>query len=267
MRKVKSMKLDGTMAAVISGGASGLGEATARRLASRGMRVAILDRDAARGISVASSLGGLFCEADVTDFKAVAAAIADAGKALGPIRLTACCAGIVKPQKTITFNKATGAYASHDPAQFAQHIAVNLVGTFNLATLAAAHMAALDPVSAHGMRGVIVCTSSVAAEDGQIGQIAYAASKAGVNGMILPMARDLARSGIRVAAIMPGVFATPMMESLPPDAQRALAANVPFPPRLGEPDEFAGLVEHIAENDMLNGCCIRLDGALRMPPK
>jgi NAD(P)-dependent dehydrogenase (short-subunit alcohol dehydrogenase family) len=261
------MNLDGSMAAIISGGASGLGEATARRLAARGVHVAILDRDADRGTSVAASLNGLFCEADVTDFENVAAAIADARRVLGPLRLAVCCAGICRPLKTITRNGETGNYAPHDAAHFAAHIAVNLTGTFNLATLAAASMAEFDPLTPDGARGVLVCTSSIAAEDGQIGQIAYAASKAGVAGLVLPMARDLARNGIRVVAIMPGVFSTPMVDGLPPEAQRALAATIPFPARLGRPGEFARLVEHIAENDMLNGCCIRLDGALRMPPK
>jgi NAD(P)-dependent dehydrogenase (short-subunit alcohol dehydrogenase family) len=261
------MKLDGSMAAIISGGASGLGEATARRLAKKGVRVAVLDMSADRGAAVARDINGLFCKTDVTDRATVAAAIAEAQRILGPVRLAVSCAGIFRPMKTIARNPDTAGISAHDAANFGAHIAINLTGTFNLASLAAANMAELEPATPDGGRGTIICTSSIAAEEGQIGQVAYAASKAGVSGMVLPMARDLARDGIRVAAILPGIFETPMMAGLMEAARRSLAASVPFPARLGQPQEYAALVEHIAENEMLNGCCIRLDGALRMAPK
>jgi NAD(P)-dependent dehydrogenase (short-subunit alcohol dehydrogenase family) len=248
--------------AIVSGGASGLGEATARALARRGARVAILDLDGERGARVAEEIHGLHCAADVTDPGSVAGALDRLVSAWGAPRIAVCCAGIAPAARCIDREGRP-----HDPGLFGRVLAVNLAGTFNLATQAAAAMSRLGPATLDGERGLVVATASVAAFEGQIGQIAYAASKGGVAAMVLPMARDLARSGIRVAAIAPGLFLTPMLEGLPDEAQESLGVQVPFPARLGDPDEFAALVVHIAENPMLNGCVIRLDGAIRMAPR
>jgi NAD(P)-dependent dehydrogenase (short-subunit alcohol dehydrogenase family) len=248
--------------AVVTGGASGLGAATARALGRRGAKVAILDLDAERGAKVAGEAHGLFCRSDVTDPASVAAALARAADAHGPARIAVACAGIAPAARTVDREGLP-----HDPALFSRVIGINLVGTFLFAAQAAAAMAALEPLTADGERGVIVATASVAAYEGQIGQAAYAASKGGIASLVLPMARDLAKSGIRVAAIAPGLFRTPMLEGLPAEAQASLGAQVPFPARLGEPDEFASLVLAIAENPMLNGSVIRLDGAIRMAPR
>lgn len=260
------MEISG-QAAVVTGGASGLGEATARRLAALGAKVAILDRDAERGAKVAAEIGGAAFACDVTDEASVAAALTAATAAHGVARVVVCCAGVVIGAKTISRDKATGAVTAHPLGSFARTIGVNLIGTFNVASQAAALMAAAPALGPDGERGVIVMTASIAAEDGQLGQAAYAASKGGVLGMTLPMARDLARDGIRVMSIMPGLFHTPMFDSLTPEVRAALAANVPYPPRLGDPAEFARLAQAIIENPMLNGSAIRLDGALRLPPK
>ncbi len=248
--------------AVISGAASGLGAATARALAARGAPVAVLDLDEARGAAVAAETGSLFVRTDVTDPTSVAAALARAAEAHGPARISVACAGIAPPARTVDRDGRP-----HDAGLFARVIAVNLTGVFNLASQAAAAMAALPPLGTDGERGLVVNTASVAAYEGQIGQAAYGASKAGVVGLTLPMARDLARSGVRVMAIAPGLFLTPMLEGLPREAQASLGGQVPFPPRLGEPAEFASLVLAIAENPMLNGSVIRLDGAIRLPPR
>jgi NAD(P)-dependent dehydrogenase (short-subunit alcohol dehydrogenase family) len=255
------------VAAIVTGGASGLGEATARRLAAGGARVAILDRDEARGARVAAELGGAFARCDVAAEDSVEAALAAAAAAHGEARIAVNCAGVVVGRRTVARDRATGAIAPHDLADFARVVSVNLVGTFLVSSRAAARMAALEPTGPDGERGVVVMTSSIAAEDGQTGQLAYAASKGGVASMALPMARDLAREGVRVVAIQPGLFHTPMFDSLTPEVRAALAANVPFPSRLGAPDEFAALVEHVCRNAMLNGCAIRLDGAIRLPPR
>lgn len=255
------------VAAIVTGGASGLGEATARRLAQAGAKVAVFDMNAERGESVAAEIGGVFCSCDVTSEASVSTALNAAAARHGEARIAVNCAGIVIGAKTIARNKQTGAVEAHPLPSFAKVIAVNLIGTFNVASQAAARMAALDPVTSDGERGVIVMTASIAAEDGQLGQAAYAASKGGVLGLTLPMARDLARDGIRVVSIMPGLFHTPMFDSLTPEIRAALAANVPFPPRLGKPAEYALLVQSICENPLLNGTAIRLDGALRLPPK
>jgi NAD(P)-dependent dehydrogenase (short-subunit alcohol dehydrogenase family) len=247
---------------VVSGGASGLGAASARALARRGARVTILDLDGERGAKVAGEVHGVYCEADVTDPDAVAAALERAAGAHGPARIAVACAGIAPAGRTVDREGRP-----HDPGLFRQVMAVNLLGTFNLATQAAARMAALAPLNDDQERGAIVMTASVAAYEGQIGQIAYAASKGAVAAMTLPMARDLAKSGIRVVSIAPGLFMTPMLEGLPQEAQASLGAQVPFPARLGSPDEFAALVMHIAENAMLNGSVLRLDGAIRMGPR
>jgi len=261
------MKLDSSLAAVVTGGASGLGEATARRLAGRGVRVALLDLDAARGRKVADSIGGLFVETDVTSEASVAAALAAARKAHGVERIAVNCAGIAPGKRIVLKNKETGALSPQDLASFAKAININLVGTFNVLAQSAAGMAALEPATADGGRGVIVNTASVAAEDGQVGQAAYAASKGGVKALTLPAARDLAQYGIRVVSILPGIFHTPMFDGLNEEFRKTLGASVPFPQRLGRPDEYAHLVEFIVENDMINGESIRLDGAIRMAPR
>jgi NAD(P)-dependent dehydrogenase (short-subunit alcohol dehydrogenase family) len=261
------MKLGRNIAAIVTGGASGLGAATAAALAEAGCRVTIFDTNRKAGEAFARKLGAVFCFCDVTSEADIAAALEAARGANGPERILVNCAGIAIGQKTVTRDKATGAVSPHSLAAFQKVIAVNLVGTFQVIACAAASMVTLDPVTPDGERGVIVCTASVAAEDGQIGQVAYAASKGGVAAMILPIARDLARDGVRVNAILPGLFDTPMFAGLPDEARRALENTVPFPSRLGDPSEFAALVRHICENGMLNGTKIRLDGSLRMAPR
>jgi len=261
------MHLDSTIAAIVTGGASGLGEATARKLAAAGARVAIFDVQAERGAAVAGAIGGLFCKADVTDEASLDAALAAARAAHGVERVLVCCAGIGPARRTVSKKRDTGELVAHDVAMFRRTIEINLIGTFALLARSAAAMAALEPISADGARGVIVTTASVAAQDGQIGQAAYAASKGGVLALTLPVARDLAASGIRVNTILPGLFHTPMFDGIPEEARGALAASVPFPSRLGRPDEYADLVAAIIGNDMINGTAIRLDGALRMAPK
>jgi NAD(P)-dependent dehydrogenase (short-subunit alcohol dehydrogenase family) len=242
--------------AFVAGGASGLGEATARELAARGARVTIADLNDERGAALAGEIGGKFAKADVTDEAQVRAAVESAGE----LRLAVSCAGIGWAERTV---KKDGPAALQP---FEAVVRVNLIGTFNVLRLAAAAMEANEP-DAEGERGAVVMTASIAAFDGQIGQTAYSASKGGVVGLTLPAARDLARLGIRVCTIAPGVFNTPLLAALPDDARQALGAQVPFPPRLGQPEEYAQLACHIAENRMLNGETIRLDGALRMPPK
>jgi NAD(P)-dependent dehydrogenase (short-subunit alcohol dehydrogenase family) len=260
------MQLNG-VAAIVTGGASGLGEATARRLAQAGARVTILDPNAERGNVVAGSIDGLYCQADVTDEASVDAALANARAAHGQERVLVNCAGIAIGHKTAARDRKTGVVTAHPLASFSRVIAVNLIGTFHMIAKCAAGMLGLEPVTPDGGRGVIVNTASVAATDGQIGQVAYAASKGGVASLTLPVARDLARDGIRCVTILPGLFATPMVEGLPEDVRQGLAASIPFPSRLGTPAEYASLVAHIVDNDMLNGETIRLDGALRMAPR
>jgi NAD(P)-dependent dehydrogenase (short-subunit alcohol dehydrogenase family) len=261
------MKLDNSVAAVVTGGASGLGEATARMLASHGARVAVFDMNAERGAVVAKEIGGVFCEANVTDEASVDAALAKAREAHGVERVLVNCAGIAPGKRTVAKKRDTGELVPHDLASFRRVIEVNLIGTFHMIAKSAAAMAALDPVTGDGGRGVIVCTASVAAQDGQIGQAAYSASKGGVLGLTLPVARDLSGYGIRIVTIMPGLFSTPMFESIAEDFRKSLEAGIPFPSRLGRPEEYARLVQAIIDNDMLNGEAIRLDGALRMQPK
>lgn len=261
------MKLDSTMSAIVTGGASGLGEGTARMLAAHGVKVALLDMNAERGEAVAAEIGALFCTCDVTQDASVDAALARARAAHGVERILVNCAGIAPGRRVVSRKRDTGELVAHDMATFEKVLAVNLSGTFRLIARSALAMAALEPVNADGSRGVIVNTASVAAEDGQIGQAAYAASKGGVAGMTLPIARDLASSGIRVAAILPGLFETPMFASIADDYRKALEQSVPHPSRLGRPAEYAMLVRSIIENSMLNGVCIRLDGAVRLAPK
>src|SRR5690349_7406137 len=248
--------------AVITGGASGLGKATAMRLVKAGARVALLDRPASAGADVAKSLGpaAAFTPADVTSADEVTAAPERAAEACGGLNVLVNCAGVGTAMKT--FGKAGPAKLE----DFTRVIQVNLIGTFNCIRLAAVHMARNTP-SAAGERGVIVNTASVAAFDGQIGQAAYSASKGGIVGMTLPVARDLAEQGIRVMTIAPGIFETPMLGTLPEPVRASLANQVPFPKRLGQPDEYAALAEHIITNGMLNGETIRLDGAIRMQPR
>lgn len=247
---------------LITGGGSGLGAATGRALAARGGRVVLADRAAEAGQALAAELGeaARFVRTDVTSPADAEAAVATACAAFGGLHGLINCAGIGVAEKVL------GREGPAPLEGFARLVSVNLIGTFNMIRLAAAAMAAGAPNEA-GERGVIVNTASIAAFDGQIGQAAYAASKGGVVGMTLPIARELARSGIRVVTIAPGIFATPMMAGLPEEAQRSLGASVPFPPRLGRPEEFAALVCHILDNVMLNGETIRLDGALRMAPR
>ena len=244
---------------IVTGGASGLGEGTARMLAANGAKVVIADMNAERGEAVARDIGGSYLRCDVSseaDGQAVVAKATSLGKLVGLIN----CAGIAPAEKTV------GKNGPHNLATYTKTIMVNLVGTFNMIRLASDAMSKNDP-EATGERGVLISTASVAAYDGQIGQAAYSASKGGVVGMTLPIARDLARSGIRNMTIAPGIFGTPMLQAMPQEVQDALAASVPFPSRLGRPEDYAKLVKQILENDMLNGEVIRLDGAIRMAPK
>ena len=261
------MKLGADIAAIVTGGASGLGAATAKALAAEGVKVAIFDNNREAGEEIASAIGAVFCYCDVTSEATVSTAIDWARDSNGPERILVNCAGIAIGQKTISRDKETGAVVSHSLKAFEKIVQVNLIGTFHMITKAAASMVTLPPVNPDGERGIIVNTSSVAAQDGQIGQVAYAASKGGVAGMTLPIARDLARDGVRVNTILPGLFGTPMFATLPDEARKALEATVPFPQRLGHPDEYAALVKHVCENGMLNGALIRLDGALRLAPR
>jgi NAD(P)-dependent dehydrogenase (short-subunit alcohol dehydrogenase family) len=255
---VRGMKLPGHVA-LVTGGASGLGAATVRRLSEGGAKLVIVDQND-RGTELAKELGATFVKADVTDSAQVEAAVAQAST-LGPLRVVVQCAGVGWASRTLD---KTG--KPHDLELFQKVIAINLVGHFNVLRLAASAIAKTDPTEA-GERGVIVMTASVAAYDGQVGQIAYAASKAGVVGMTLPAARDLAPAGIRVVTIAPGIFDTPMLGGLSEEVRAALSRDVVFPKRLGSPAEYASLVAAIVDTGYLNGETIRLDGALRMPPK
>ncbi|MBV1702779.1 MAG: SDR family NAD(P)-dependent oxidoreductase [Hyphomicrobiales bacterium] len=258
------MKLDKSIAAIVTGGASGLGAASARQLAAKGVRVAIFDLQAVQGQALAAEIGGVFCEVDVTSEASVDAGLAKARAAHGIERVLVNCAGIATSRKIATRKRDSGEILMHDIASFQRTIAINLVGTFQMMAKSSVAMMTLDPLNAEGARGIMINTASVAAEDGQMGQVAYAASKGGVLAMTLPVARDLASQGIRVMTIMPGLFHTPMFDGLPEAAQKALADSVPFPSRLGKPEEYAALVQSICENDMLNGTGIRLDGAVRL---
>jgi len=255
------MRIEGA-SALVAGGGSGLGAATARALYAAGSSVVIADLNAEKGEALAAELGGRasFVEANVMEPEPVQAAVEAAAEAEGGLRISVCCAGIGWAQRT------AGKQGSHDFEIFHNVIKVNLIGTFNVLRLAAAAMVDNDP-DAGGERGVCVNTASIAAFDGQIGQVAYSASKGGIVGLTLPAARDLASRGVRVVTIAPGTFDTPLLAALPEDARAELGAQVPFPNRLGHPEEFAALARHVVENPMLNGETIRLDGALRMPPR
>jgi 3-hydroxyacyl-CoA dehydrogenase/3-hydroxy-2-methylbutyryl-CoA dehydrogenase len=248
--------------ALVAGGASGLGAATARELTARGARVAVVDIDGEKAEALAGELGGdaIAARADVTDEVEVEAAVSAAAEAFGELRLAVSCAGIGWAERTV------GKEGPANLQPFETVVRVNLIGTYNVLRLAAAAMAGNEP-GAEGERGAVVMTASAAAYDGQIGQTAYAASKGGVVSLTLPAARDLARQGIRVCTIAPGLFDTPLLAALPEEARAKLAEQIPFPSRLGRPEEYAALACHIAENPMLNGETIRLDGALRMPPR
>jgi NAD(P)-dependent dehydrogenase (short-subunit alcohol dehydrogenase family) len=248
-------------AALVSGGASGLGRATAAALAEAGAKVTLLDIDGTAAVAAAKQFGGLGLACDVTEADATERTVAVARERHGAARIVVNCAGIGRAARIVERDGKPVPLA-----QFKQVVEVNLIGSFNLLRLAAVEMATLDPL-ADGERGVILLTASIAAYDGQIGQAAYSASKGGIVGLTLPAARELARFGVRVVSIAPGVFATPMLAGLPQAAQDGLAAGVPFPQRLGRPEEYAALALHICRNTMLNGEVIRLDGALRMPPR
>ena len=259
------MKVEG-VAAVVTGGASGLGEATARELARRGAKVAVFDRDAGRGERVAAEIGGVFCEVDVTSDEKVAAAFAKAREAHGQERILVNCAGVANAAKTVARDKETKAAKPYPMQQFELAIQINLIGSFRCIANAAFGMVDLDRLE-DGERGVIINTASVAAEDGQIGQAAYSASKGGVLAMTLPIARDLMNEGVRVNTILPGVFKTPMVAMMPENVQEALGAQVPFPKRLGKAEEYAQLACFLIENPYMNAASVRLDGGIRMAPR
>lgn len=253
------MNING-QAAIVTGGGSGLGAATAARLAENGAKVAVLDWNFDAAQEVAARIGGHPIKCDVSDEAGAAAAMADAREKNGPVRLLVNCAGIGAAKRIV------GKEGSMPLAEFSRIISVNLIGTFNMMRLAAAEMATLDP-NDDGERGVILSTASIAAYEGQIGQAAYSASKGGIVALTMPAARELAQFGIRVLTIAPGLFRTPLLSSLPAEVQTGLGASVPFPKRLGSPREYADLVLHCVQNAYLNGEVIRLDGALRMPPR
>ena len=254
------------VAAVVTGAASGLGEATARELGRRGAKVAVFDRDADRGERIASEIGGTFCEVDVTADEKVTAAFAKARGAHGQERILVNCAGVANAAKTVARDKETKAARLYPLQQFELAIQINLIGTFRCIANSAFGMVDLEPLE-DGEKGVIINTASVAAEDGQIGQAAYSASKGGVLSMTLPIARDLMNEGVRVNTILPGVFKTPMVAMMPPNVQDALGAQVPFPKRLGKPEEYAQLACFLIENAYMNAASVRLDGGIRMAPR
>jgi len=260
------MKLGTGISAVVTGGASGLGEAVVRRLVGEGVKVAIFDMNEARGEVLAGELGAVFCKVDVSSDESVAAGFARARQTNGQERILVNCAGIVIGAKTAARDRKSGDVKTFPMADFEKVVQINLLGTFRCMTQSAAGMLDTETL-ADGERGVIINTASVAAQDGQVGQAAYAASKAGVVGMTLPVARDLMGDGIRVNTILPGLFSTPMMASLPDAVRVPLAAGVPFPSRLGEPAEFADLVAFMVGNTYINGEFVRLDGAIRLAPR
>ncbi len=255
------MILNENIAAVVTGAASGLGAGTVAMLRAKGVKVAALDMNEEVGKRLAAESGARFFKVDVTDHQSVKEALALARAEHGPERLVVNCAGIAPAAKTVSRGEP------HDPSLFQRVIDINLVGSFNVTSLAAAAMINAEPMGDDQERGLIINTASVAAYEGQIGQLAYSASKGGIVGMTLPLARDLAKSGVRAMAIAPGIFGTPMLAAMPQEVQDSLAASVPYPSRLGTPEDYAALVCHMAENTMLNGSVIRLDGAIRMSPR
>jgi len=259
------MKLDSSISAVITGGASGLGAATARALAANGVKVALFDLNEEKGEALAQELGGVFCNVNVTDDASVDAGFAKSREAIGQERILVNCAGTGNAIKTVSRNKETGEITHFPLDAFNLIIQINLVGTFRCIAKSAAGMASLDPID--GERGAIINTASVAAEDGQIGQASYSASKGGVVGMTLPIARDLAQELIRVNTILPGIFDTPLLQGAPEKVKQALGAQVPNPSRLGAPEEYASLALEMCRNPYFNGEDVRLDGAIRMAPR
>jgi NAD(P)-dependent dehydrogenase (short-subunit alcohol dehydrogenase family) len=260
------MRIDSNTAAVVTGGASGLGEATAHALAAAGVKVAIFDVNADKGEAVARAIGGLFCKVDITDEQSVIDGFAKARAAHGQERITVHCAMTSRRGKTLAYDKEAGKLKRLSTEDYIYGVQGILVASYRIASLSAEGMAGLEPLE-DGERGCITLTASVAAQDGQIGQIIYGSAKAGVNGLVLPMARDLSDLGIRVNSIMPGIFATPLMLGAKPQVLESLAASVPFPKRLGKPEEFGSLAMELARNSYFNGQCIRLDGAIRMAPR
>jgi NAD(P)-dependent dehydrogenase (short-subunit alcohol dehydrogenase family) len=260
------MKIDTTTAAVVTGGASGLGKASAEALAAAGIKVAIFDVNEEGGEAVAKAIGGLFCKVDITSEESVVAGFAKARAAHGQERVLVHCAMTSRRGKTLAWDKEAGKLKRLSTEDYEYGVQGVLVASYRLASLAAEGMAGLEPLE-DGERGCITLTASVAAQDGQIGQIIYGSAKAGVNGLVLPMARDLSDLGIRVNAIMPGIFATPLMLGAKPQVLDSLAASVPFPKRLGKAEEFGSLVMELVRNSYFNGQAIRLDGAIRMAPR
>ena len=258
------MIIDKTTAAVVTGGASGLGKATVAKLRAEGVKVAIFDRNEDAGNAAASELGATFCKVDVTSDESVDEGFAAARKANGQERILVCCAGIGSAMKTASRSKETGEIKHFPLNIFELTIQINLIGTYRCVAKSAAGMLTLDPLDAVGERGAMVMTASVAAEDGQMGQAAYSASKGGVVGMTLPIARDLSGEGIRINTILPGIFETPLMMGAPQKVKEALAASVPFPKRLGNPEEYASLALEMIRNSYFNGEDVRLDGSIRM---
>ncbi len=260
------MILDSSISAIVTGGASGLGEGTARALAAYGVKVALFDMNAERGEAVAREIGGVFCKVNVTSDVDVDAGLAKSRAAHGQERILVNCAGIATGAKTVGRKKDTGEITPFPQEVFERTVGINLFGTFRCLAKSAAGMVTLDPL-ADGERGAIINTASIAAEDGQIGQAAYSASKGGVLAMMLPIARDLMNDGVRVNTILPGIFQTPMMASMPQNVQDSLAAGIPFPKRLGTAADYARTAIDIIENVYLNAATIRLDGAIRLAPR
>jgi NAD(P)-dependent dehydrogenase (short-subunit alcohol dehydrogenase family) len=260
------MKIDASISAVVTGGASGLGRATAEALAAAGVKVAIFDINEANGTDVAKAIGGLFCKVDINSEESVIEGFAKARAAHGQERVLVHCAMTSRRGKTLAFDKAAGKLKRLPTTDYEAGVQGVLVASYRVASLSAEGMATL-PGLEDGERGSIVLTASVAAQDGQIGQVIYGSAKAGVNGLVLPMARDLSDLGIRVNCIMPGIFATPLMLGATPQVLNSLSASVPFPKRLGNPEEYASLAMELSRNSYFNGQCIRLDGAIRMAPR
>lgn len=260
------MIIDKTTAAVVTGGASGLGQATAQALAAAGVKVAIFDVNEAKGEEVAKAIGGLFCKVDITSEESVVAGFAKARAAHGQERITVHCAMTSRRGKTLAFDKEAGKLKRLSTADYEYGVQGVLVASYRIASLSAEGMANA-PALEDGERGVIILTASVAAQDGQIGQVIYGSAKAGVNGLVLPMARDLSDLGIRVNSIMPGIFATPLMLGAKQNVLDSLSASVPFPKRLGKPEEFGSLAMEMVRNTYFNAQCVRLDGAIRMAPR
>jgi NAD(P)-dependent dehydrogenase (short-subunit alcohol dehydrogenase family) len=260
------MKIDATTSAIVTGGASGLGQASARALAAAGIKVAIFDVNEEAGQATAAEIGGIFCKVDITSEDSAVAGFAAARAANGQERILVHCAMTSKRGKTLAFDKSIGGYKRTSTEDYEYGVQGILVASYRMASLSALGMSTLDPLE-DGERGCITLTASVAAQDAQIGQVIYGSAKAGVNGLVLPLARDLMDLGIRCNSIMPGIFATPLMLGAPQNVLDSLAASVPFPKRLGKPDEFGSLVMELVRNSYFNAQCLRLDGAIRMAPR